>query len=40
MLQTIIAFVTQGLDAVINAGHAPQTALAAVMCAALINLLN
>lgn len=40
MLQTIIAFVTQGLDVAINAGHAPQTALEAVMCAALINSLN
>ncbi|MFT4463750.1 MAG: YshB family small membrane protein [Sodalis sp. (in: enterobacteria)] len=40
MLQTIIAFVTQGLDTVIVTGHAPQTALAAVMCAALINSLN
>ncbi|WP_148203614.1 YshB family small membrane protein [Sodalis glossinidius] len=40
MLQTLITYVTHGLDAVIVAGHAPQTALASVMCAALINSLK
>ncbi|WP_143146890.1 YshB family small membrane protein [Candidatus Sodalis sp. SoCistrobi] len=40
MLQTLMTWVTHGLDAVTVAGHAPQTALAAVMCAALINSLK
>lgn len=40
MLQTLMNFVTHGLDVVVAAGHAPQTALAAVMCATLINSLK
>lgn len=40
MLNSLIALVTHGADMTAAAGHAPQTAMAAILCAALINFLS
>ncbi len=39
MLNSLIALMTHGAN-MTAAGHAPQTALAAILCAALINFLS
>ncbi|MEA9392399.1 YshB family small membrane protein [Acerihabitans sp. TG2] len=38
MLNSLMSFITHGADLTAAVGHAPQTALAAILCAALINL--
>lgn len=40
MLQTLMTLLINGMDSIISAGHTSQTALAVVMCAALINLFH
>ncbi len=40
MLNSIMSFIIHGADMTAAVGHAPQTALAAILCAALINLLS
>ncbi|WP_413736442.1 YshB family small membrane protein [Sodalis sp. RH21] len=40
MLDSLINLVTQGADVTAAVGHAPQTALAAILCAALLNFFS
>ncbi|HEY0207456.1 YshB family small membrane protein [Acerihabitans sp.] len=40
MFNSIIDLLSQGADMTVAAGHAPQTALAAILCAALINFFS
>ncbi|MEN3753101.1 MULTISPECIES: YshB family small membrane protein [Mangrovibacter] len=40
MLESLIQVVSQGADAGLAASHTPQTAVAALLCAALINFFN
>lgn len=40
MLDSFIAFIAQGADVSAAAGHTPQAAVAAVLCAALINFFS
>lgn len=40
MIDSLINFISQGADITAAVGHAPQTALAAILCAALINFFS
>lgn len=40
MLATLINFLSHGADVTATVGHAPQTALAAILCAVLLNVFN
>ncbi|BDH47745.1 hypothetical protein TUM12370_37890 [Salmonella enterica subsp. enterica serovar Choleraesuis] len=40
MLESVIQMLSQGAEAGAAASHSPQTAIAALLCAALVNFLN